>query len=120
MQPGTFYMRVKARNALGIGPPSNEVQVGGVPGAPGALKAVVSGRSLTLSWSPPITGGTPSGFVIEMGSAPGLKDIASATYPATPTSVTGVIPAATSYFRVRAVSVAGVSEPSNEVKVTVP
>ena len=111
-------MRVKARNASGVSPASNEIAVGGVPGPPSGLKAVVSGKTLTLSWNAPATGGTPSGYIIEMGSAPGLKDI-SGTFPGSTTSTTGVIPPQTSYFRVRAVSVAGTSDPSNEVKVTV-
>ena len=119
LQPGTYFMRVKARNALGISIPSNEIQVGGVPGAPSGLTATPSGQSLTLRWSAPASGGTLSGYVIEMGSAPGLSDIASATFPGTSTSVAGMMPTVTSYFRVRSVSVAGMSDPSNEVKVTV-
>jgi hypothetical protein len=118
IEPGTYYIRVKAKNASGISPASNEVEIGGVPGAPSGLKAVVSGQTLTLSWNAPATGGTPSGYIIEMGSAPGVKDI-SATFPGNSTSTTGAVPPQTSYFRVRAVSVAGTSDPSNEVKVTV-
>ena len=119
MQPGTFYMRVKARNALGVGPPSNEIEVGGVPGAPASLRATVNGASVSLTWSAPTTGGTPSGFVVEIGSAPGLKNIASTTYPGNSTSASQVVPAGTAYVRVRAISVAGMSDASNEVKVTV-
>jgi hypothetical protein len=118
LDPGTYYMRVRARNALGVSPPSNEIQVGGVPGSPGRLTAVVAGGRLTLSWSAPATGGTPNGFLIEMGYAPGVND-QSATVPATMTSVTSGSPAKTSYFRIRAVSVAGTSQPSNEAIVTV-
>jgi hypothetical protein len=119
MQPGTFYMRVKARNTLGISPRSNEIEVGGVPGAPGSLRTTVNGASVTLTWSTPTTGGTAGGFVVEVGSAPGLANIASATLPRNSTSATQVVPAGTAYIRVRAISVAGVSEPSNEVQVTV-
>jgi hypothetical protein len=119
IQPGTFYMRVKARNTLGISPPSNEIEVGGVPGAPGSLRATVNGASVTLTWSAPITGGTAGGFVVEIGSAPGLANIASVTLPRSSTSTAQVVPAGTAYLRVRAISIAGVSEPSNEVRVTV-
>ena len=119
MQPGTFYMRVKARNTLGISPPSNEIEVGGVPGAPGSLRATVNGASVTLTWSAPTTGGTAGGFVVETGSAPGLADIASVTLPRNSTSTAQVVPPGTAYLRVRAISIAGVSDASNEVKVTV-
>ena len=93
MQPGTFYMRVKARNTLGISPPSNEIEVGGVPGAPGSLRATVNGASVTLTWSAPTTGGTAGGFVVEIGSAPGLANIASVTLPRNSTSTAQVVPA---------------------------
>jgi len=119
MQPGTFYMRVKARNTLGISPPSNEIEVGGVPGAPGSLRATVNGASVTLTWSAPATGGTAGGFLVETGSAPGLADIASVTLPRNSTSTAQVVPPGTAYLRVRAISIAGVSDASNEVKVTV-
>jgi hypothetical protein len=116
---GTFYIRVQARNALGIGDPSNEIQVGGAPGAPRGLTVSATARVLTLSWSAPTDGGTLSGYIVEVGSAPGLADISQTTYPATTTAAIAVVPGGTSYVRVRAVSVAGPGAASNEVKITV-
>ena len=94
-----------ANGTAGSAPPAI---AGGVPGPPSGLQAVVSGSTLTLSWNRPTTGGTPIGYIVEMGSAPGVKDL-EGTFPPTPTSVSGRIPERTSYFRVRAVSVAGAS-----------
>ncbi len=116
MQPGTFYLRVRARNATGVSQPSNEVQVGGPPLAPASLTATIGASSVALRWRAAASGGTASGFVVEVGSAPGRTD-SRATYSASTTSVTLPLPTSTSYVRVRAVSVAGLSEPSNEVTV---
>lgn len=52
--PGTYYVRVKARNAAGIGPPSNEVviQIAGpvATQAPVGLSFFTSGQFVRLSW----------------------------------------------------------------------
>jgi hypothetical protein len=117
LQAGTFYMRVRAKNASGVGPASNELQVGGVPGAPSGLRSSIAGSTLTLTWSAPTSGGTASGFIVEMGSAPGLSDLASRTFSADTLSASGPMPSHTAYFRVKAVSVAGTSSASNEIKV---
>jgi hypothetical protein len=124
--PGTYFVRVRARNASGTSAPSNEIIVivtGGcaiAPDAPGSLGAIVSGSTVTLTWSGPSGGCAPSSYLIEAGSAPGLTNLASISTgnPATLYSAAGV-GAGTYYVRIRSVKPAGTSGPSNEIQLTV-
>jgi hypothetical protein len=82
--------------------------------------AIVSGSSVSLSWQPP-AGVSPTGYLLEAGSAPGRTDIVMFVLlsPGTGLSVGGV-PSGTYYARVRAiVSNAFATEPSNEVAIVV-
>ncbi|MCX6553136.1 MAG: M12 family metallo-peptidase [Acidobacteria bacterium] len=123
--PGTYYVRVRARNAGGIGPVSNEVVVAvrgecpGVPGAPTGLTVTVAGSSVVLNWQAPSGACTPGYYVIEAGSASGLSNLAlfSTGNAATTFAATGV--ASGRYFvRIRSGSQAGISAASNEVNFT--
>ena len=123
--PGTYYIRVKAANACGTGPASSEVfaVVGSAtafPGIPENLTATVSGSNVSFSWSPPSSGGTPTGYVLEAGSGQGLADIARLTLgPVTTFSTGPIVPPGTYYVRVRAVNAAGIGELSDGVVVVV-
>ena len=122
--PGVYYVRVAARTACGVGPASNEiaVAVGGAaaPGMPTLLSASVAGRVLTLAWSPPTSGPAPSSYLVEVGSASGLANIASIDSGSAATSIGGSVPAGRYFLRVRA-RAGGVTGPvSNEVAVVVP
>lgn len=119
---GQYFIRVRAVNALGAGLPSNEVvaQVGstGPPGVPTNLDFTVLGGAVQLRWSAPATGGTPTGYNVEVGS-----DIGSSDYGVVAvgnvTSVTNPnAPAGTYFVRVRATNSLGQSAPSNERIVT--
>ena len=119
---GQYYIRVRAVNALGAGLPSNEVvaQVGssGVPGAPANLDYTVLGGAVQLRWNAPATGGTPTGYNVEVGS-----DIGASNYGVVAvgnvTSVTNPsAPAGTYFVRVRATNAFGQSAASNERIVT--
>ena len=67
---GTYYVRVRAQNATGVGPASNEVVVtveatapgpAVAPGAPFDLVGSVAGARVVLSWRPASSGGaTPT------------------------------------------------------------
>ena len=121
--PGTYYVRVKARNANGIGAPSNEVVVsvagGGVPQAPVGLTFSRSGSLVQLSWAAPAAGPVPTAYLLEVGSQPGATNIATFDLGSS-TSVQATAAPGTYFVRVRARSGAGIGPPSNEVVIQVP
>ena len=123
--PGTYFVRVRARNAFGVSGPSNEVVivVGGGP-APGpcsspapptGLTASGSGTAFTLQWN-----GVTSAleYVVEAGSTSGVANITVFNTGTSATSLSGTAPAGTYYVRVRARTACGVSAASNEVVLT--
>jgi predicted phage tail protein len=119
---GTYFVRVRAVNGDGSGPPSNEVTVvvgapcAQPPGAPGPLVASVSGATVTLSWSPP-TGGCPATqFVLRAGFAPG--QVVFNIPVGSNTSFSGTAAPGTYFVSVAAVNAAGQGPPSNEERVT--
>ncbi len=105
--PATFYVRLRAANAAGTSPASNEVRVTALS-PPRGLTATAVGSTITLTWLPPATGATPTSYIIEAGSASGLADLASVTTGTTATSfsTTGVGDDIY-YLRVRAATSAG-------------
>lgn len=123
---GTYFVRVRARNASGTSAPSNEVIVvvsgacAGPPNAPTSLAASSTGASVTLTWFSPASGCAPTAYVIEGGSAPGLSNLAnfSTGNAATLFSASGVA-GGTYYLRVRSSNGAGTSGPSNEVQFVI-
>ncbi len=122
---GTYYVRVRAQNAAGVGPSSNEstLVVGAsgcsvAPGAPAGLASAVSGSTVTLSWSAP-AGGCATSYILQAGSASGASNLANANVGnVTSYTATGVGPG-TYYVRVRAQNAIGQSGASNETVLTV-
>jgi len=122
---GTYYVRVRAANAIGTSPPSNEVIliVGGSgctarPSAPTALRvAYNSGGIVTLAWTAAVGAAT---YIVEAGLSPGGTSVANNDLGSAATSLTatGVSPGGY-YVRIRAKNVCGISDPSNEVLVLV-
>jgi predicted phage tail protein len=127
---GVYYVRVKATNVSNgvtqTSPASNEIQVvvGNPvlpPGAPGGLTATVgAGRSVTLTWTAPSSGGSPTGYVIQAGSASGLSNLAQLAIGNTTTFTANGVPPGTYFVRVRGSNQAGQGLASNEVTVVVP
>jgi predicted phage tail protein len=119
---GLYYIRVRARNVVGTGAPSNEVLVPvniTVPGAPASLSASVSGNTVVLTWTAP-SSPIVANYVIEAGSAPGLSNLAVSSTSGTQTSAAfSGVPFGTYYVRVRARNALGVGNASNEVTVPV-
>jgi hypothetical protein len=126
--PGTYYVRVRARNALGISAASNEIQIvvgsisvppAGCPGPPRSLIGSGSSGTVTLSWQPPISG-TVLSYVIDAGTAPGATNIGTLNNGLSTTFVRAGVPPGTYYVRVRALGPGcPPSVSSNEVAVTV-
>jgi glucose/arabinose dehydrogenase len=119
---GTYFARVRAVNACGSSPPSNEAQVTlGCTGAPPAPSLTYSkaGALLTLAWT-----GSPgtTSYRLQAGTAPGASnafngDIGNLT---TQQINLGAIPAGTYYVRVLANTTCGPSGASNQVVIQVP
>jgi len=123
--PGTYYVRVRGSNACGNGGPSNEATVVlgtavVLPGAPSTPTFTVDGlRTVTITWTPPVTGGSATSYLLEAGSAPGRTDIAVAAVTGT-TLVAPGVPPGVYHVRVRAVNAAGQGPPSGSVAISVP
>ncbi len=124
--PGTYYVRIRARNLAGVSVPSAEATFtvgsgpppGALPGAPTLRATVSADRVITLSWSAPQTGGAPTSYVLEAGAAQGLNQL-SGDVGATTSLVIPGVPPGTYYLRARARNAAGVGPPSADVRVVV-
>jgi hypothetical protein len=115
---GTYYVRVRGISDGAESDATQEVVLTppGAPGAPSALTATGSAATLTLRWQEPTTGGAPTAYQLEAGSAPGLADIAVVQI-GNIRSFSTPIPPGVYYIRVRAVNDRGTSSASNEVVV---
>ncbi|MEZ5416370.1 MAG: fibronectin type III domain-containing protein [Vicinamibacterales bacterium] len=123
--PGTYFLRVAARSACGIGAPSNEItmSVGGagvLPSAPTGLTSAVAGRTVSLSWTAPGSGASPTSYSVEVGSWSGGMNLAVLDTGGTATALSGPVAPGTYYIRVRTRAGALLSSASNEVVVVVP
>ncbi|MGE3885018.1 MAG: carboxypeptidase regulatory-like domain-containing protein [Vicinamibacterales bacterium] len=122
--PGTFYVRVRAINAAGSSPPSNEVTLGmstvgvALPEAPTNVQAFMQDGLLTMTWLQPVRGGPATGYIVEAGSATGLGDVGSVTVPGRSLTFANV-PAGFYFLRVRATNAGGASAPSAESMIVV-
>jgi hypothetical protein len=123
---GSYYFRVRAQTTLGISAPSNELVLtfgtgAAVPGAPRTLTVAVVLSKTVMTWAAPTTGGSLTAYILEAGSAPGLKDLGVFTLSGSLTVLsTAVPPRGTYYFRVRAQNSAGIGSSTNEAKLVVP
>ena len=123
----TYYFVVRAVNATGEGPSSNEVSAtpvaaSNLPGAPTGLMATAGSSQVSLSWTGPASDGGPlvTGYHIYQGITPGGESFNAPVTTATGTSatVTGLTNGTTYYFVVRAVNATGEGPSSNEVSAT--
>jgi hypothetical protein len=122
---GSYWVRIYAESAGGLGPSSPEVRVVVGPPPPGA--PVLSGGangpgSVLLQWTPaPAPGAPVTGYQLRAGYQPGQSNAAVINLAASSLSYSATgIPAGTYYVRVVALSASGPGDVSNEVVVTVP
>lgn len=120
---GAFDLRIRAVGDCGESTSADapSFAVGGAalpPAAPQDVTAALSGGTLTIAWSAPVTG-APARYVLEAGSGPGLNDIGAVPTSALSVSANGV-PPGTYFIRVRAVNTVGVGTASDELQLVVP
>ena len=90
------------------------------PDTPTNFTASAALSSVSLAWTPATTGGPAQRYIVDGGTAPGVYNLGSVTYPGSTTSVS--IPGAPPgnyYLRVRAQNAIGTSAPSPERMATV-
>jgi glucose/arabinose dehydrogenase len=117
---GQYFLRVRARNAVGTGPATADlaVAVGCTPAVPPAtFTASVSGSALSFAWD--VAAGTIR-TELDAGVTPGTTVLTVPfAAPAAGIAFPGV-PSGTYYVRARAVNACGTSGPSVERTVIVP
>ncbi len=88
------------------------------PGTPGTLTSTVLGGTVSLSWTPPTTGGAVTGYRLDAGPAPGSAAYGPFFTTATGVAFPNVLPGRY-YARVRSVGPGGESAPGPDVTVDV-
>ena len=116
--PGTYYVRVRGRNACGSAV-SNEVMVTlgsacALPAAPGQPNAVVTGSAVAVSW-PPAAGATAHRF--EAGSLPGHANLLNLAMSGT--SLGAQAPPGVYFIRARGQNGCGMGPASSDTMVAV-
>jgi hypothetical protein len=124
LRRGSYYARVRARNASGISSSSQQVffRVGTQLASPTGLTAEWSGTQTTVSWVPSSADSpdmVPTNYILEAGTAPGLADVAAIPLGTT-TSFSAEVPTGVYYVRVRATNDNGDSDPTPDIIVAAP
>jgi predicted phage tail protein len=112
---GTYFLRVRSRNVSGPGSPSAEVgaQIGASaactnpPGVPDLVAAAI-GTLVQISWSAG-EGDPPTGYVLDVGTTPGQRDIATLQFGADTTTLSAAAANGTYALRLSAVNACGAS-----------
>jgi hypothetical protein len=123
--PGHYYLRVRGRNAAGVGPASSDYELtvnadgSGARDAPSGFGIFTVGNKLHAVWAPSEYGGATTDYLVEVGTATGLANIG--TYPiATSVFELEPLPPAGVYFlRVRGRNAFSIGKPSNEVMLVI-
>ena len=121
---GTYYVRLRARNAYGSSLRSDPVsfRIGAQLTSPTDLTASWNGTQTTLTWVASAADSlesAPTSYVLQAGTAPGLSDVAEITLDDT-TTFTADVPYGVYYVRVRAINGHGDSDPTEDLIVAAP
>jgi hypothetical protein len=120
-------LRERARGALYLAAVSSEYSVFSDPSVSGAAGvqpptgltvSSLSGTTVSITWRAPLTGPTPTAYVLEGGVRPG-EVLASIPISGTTPTFTFQAPPGAYYVRLRTVSSAGTSRPSGEIRLYV-
>ena len=88
------------------------------PGVPVGLGATVTGSTVSIAWNAPATGTSPTGYLLEAGTSPGLTNIG--VFPtAAPGLAVGGVPTGQYFVRVRATNAAGTSAATTDLTINV-
>lgn len=125
---GRFFVRVRAFNAAGLSPPSEDLAIamaGAFTGTPadvqpppptGVVSAIVTGTFVRLTWPPGGYGAGELRHSLEIGTRPGLSDLGTVVAY---TTLSGVAPPGTYFVRFRRENLGGLSAPSLDTMVVV-
>lgn len=90
------------------------------PGPPVGLMAAVTGSHVQLDWSLPASSPVATAYLLEAGTAPGLRNLLTMPLGAATRFEAAAVPVGRYYVRVRAINATGTGGASNEVVVDVP
>ncbi|WHX48163.1 S-layer homology domain-containing protein [Paenibacillus woosongensis] len=116
----TYYFMIRATNAGGESPDSNEASATPqvpAPGVPNLLTAESGNAAITLTWAP-VSGSTGYNIYQRLGSDTYGAEVATVTGSVYNYQVTGLTNGTMYYFAIKAVNPGGISDPSNEVSAT--
>lgn len=123
LHPGaTYFMRVRAYTADGtLGPASSEsiIDLAATPAEPRDMAALTHGSTAVLSWSSPLGGGAPLGYLVSVGTAPGAANLLNDYPVGNVLALTGSVPPGVYYARVRARNYVGTGPPSSDARFDV-
>jgi hypothetical protein len=111
--PRTYFLRVKAQNACGVGPASAEqvlTMACATTGVTAPPKASVSGSTATITWNA-LSGATS--YRVDVGTAAGASNVSSQVVAGTNRQLSGLSPG-TYFMRVTAVNACGAGPASGE------
>lgn len=123
---GVYFLRVRAYNAAGLGEPSTEKLLvidgaSGPPGPPTLFKSTVTGATVKFDWGLPLQGNAPLRYRLEVGSAPGLKDLLTVeTLSPVFTRTFAGVPPGRYYVRLRGANSWGLGAATSDLVVVVP
>ena len=120
--PGAYFVRVRARNALGTSAASPETVVNvapcALPAAPTGLSYTAVDNIVSIAWTPPASSTPIQGYHLSAGSGPGQSNALVTQLGPTP-AFGGFAPAGNYFVRVQAISSCGVGPASADLLVTV-